>query len=125
MLLGTYQMFDETVLEDRHFLAVASAIEHANTASHHDVHEELMPHVNHVDYAEIKSLLLPILGNIPASYCFPGEPLGITNRVRQHIALQPDCQWLSPMTRFFVSVMKTRHIFLPYLMMTQRPFSPL
>ncbi len=57
-----------------------------------DVMADLNPHVNVLDYPEAKPALLNILAQHRQAIALPGEPLGVTNKVTHHIALQPGAQ---------------------------------
>ncbi len=53
---------------------------------------KLSPHVKALDYPEGKSALLKLLTKHRHAVALPGEPLGLTNRLTHHIALQPDAK---------------------------------
>ncbi len=57
-----------------------------------DVMAHLKPHVNVLDYPETNPALLQLLAKHRQAIALPGEPLGVTNTVTHHIALQPDAQ---------------------------------
>ncbi len=57
-----------------------------------DVMAHLRPHVNVLDYPEAKPALLNLLAQHRQAIALPGEPLGVTNNVTHHIALQPGAQ---------------------------------
>ncbi len=52
----------------------------------------LRPHVNALDYPEAKHALLNLLAQYRQAIALPGEPLGVTNKVTHHFALQPGAQ---------------------------------
>ncbi len=52
----------------------------------------LRPHVNVLDYPEAKPALLHLLAQHRQTIALPGEPLGVTNKVAHHTALQPGTQ---------------------------------
>ncbi len=53
---------------------------------------QLSPHVKTLDYREGKSALLELLAKNRHAVALAGEPLGPTNRLTHHIALQPDAK---------------------------------
>ncbi len=57
-----------------------------------DVVAQLSPHLKNMDYPEGKPALLELLAKHRQAVALPGEPLGLTDRISHHIALQPDAQ---------------------------------
>ncbi len=53
---------------------------------------QLKPHVNVLDYPATKPALLQLLAKHRQVIDLPGEPLGVSNKVTHHIALQPGAQ---------------------------------
>ncbi len=90
VLLGTFEMFDPSSLESSP-LSVAGV----STQLDEDlsvVVAQLSPHVKTLDYPEGKSALPKLLAKHRHAVALPGEPLGLTNRLTHHIALQPDAK---------------------------------
>ncbi len=52
----------------------------------------MRPHVNVLDYPEAKPTLLNLLAQYRQTIALPDEPLGVTNKVTHHNALQPGTQ---------------------------------
>ncbi len=91
VLLGPFDIFDPSSLEESSPLPVAGV----STQFDEDLSNvvaQLSPHVKTLDYPEGKSALLKLLAKQRHAVALLGEPLGLTNRLIHHIALQPDAK---------------------------------
>ncbi len=82
-------MFDPSSLEESSPLPVAGVSTQLDE-DFSDVVAQLSPHVKTRDYSEGKSALLKLLAKHRHAVALPREPLGLTNRLTRHIALQHD-----------------------------------
>ncbi len=84
-------MFDPSSLEESSPLPVAGVSTQLDEDLS-DVVAQLSLHVKTLDFPEGKSALLELLAKHRHAVALPGEPLGLTNRLTHHIALQPDAK---------------------------------
>ncbi len=92
-LLGTFEVLDQSSTEEPLPLLVAGVnAQNADVADLTEVMAHLRPHVNVLDYPQAKPSLLNLLTQHRQAIALPGEPLGVTNKVTQHTALQPGAQ---------------------------------
>ncbi len=93
VLLFTFEVLDLSSTEETLPLPVAGVnAQNADVTDLADVMAHLRPHVNVLDYPEAKLALLNLLAQHRQAIAFPGEPLGVTNKVTHHTALQPGAQ---------------------------------
>ncbi len=83
-------MFDPSALEESSPLPVAGVSTQLDEDLS-DVVAQLSPHVKTLNYPKGKSALLKLLAKHRHD-ALSGEPLGLTNRLTYHIALQPDAK---------------------------------
>ncbi len=96
MLLATYEVLDLSSFEESLPLPVAGVTAHdADVTDLTGVMAQLKPDINVLDYPATKPALLQLLAKYRQAIALPGEPLGVTNKVTHHIALQPVRQWLA------------------------------
>ncbi len=91
VLLGTFEMFDASSLEESSPLPVACVSTQLDEDLS-DVVAQLSPHVKTLAYPEGKSALLELLAKHRHAVALPGETLCLTNRLTHHIALQHDAK---------------------------------
>ncbi len=89
-VLGTFEMFDSSSLEESYPFPVAGVRNKLVDEDLSDVVAQLSPHVKKLDYPKGKTALLKLLAKHRHGVAMPGEPLGLTNRLTHHISLQPD-----------------------------------
>ncbi len=93
VLLGTFEVLDLSSIEQPLPLPVAGVnAQNADVTDFTDVMAHLRPHVNVLDYSEAKPALLNLLAQHRQAITLSGEPLGVTDKVTHHIALQPGDQ---------------------------------
>ena len=90
VLLGTFETLDLSSIEESLPLPVAGInATSSDMTDLTDVVAQLRPHVHISDYPEAKPALLQLLAQHRPAIALSGEPLGVTNKVTHHIALQP------------------------------------
>ncbi len=92
VLLGTFEVLDQSSLEEAPSLPVAGVSAQLSDDDLSDVMAQLAPHVKGLDYPDGKPALLKLLAQHRQAVALPGESLGLTNRVTHHITLQPNAQ---------------------------------
>ncbi len=93
VLFGTFEVLDLSFTEEPLPLHVAGVnAQDADVTDLTEVMAHLRPHVNVLDYTEAKPALLNLLAQHRQAITSPDEPLGVTNKVTHHTALQPGAQ---------------------------------
>ena len=92
VLLGQFEVFDPSSLEESSPFPVASVCAQQNDEDLSDVVAEIAPYVKTPDYPEGKTALLKLLAQHRPAVALPGEALGLTTRVAHSITLQPDAK---------------------------------
>ncbi len=85
-------MFDPSCLQESSPLPVDGVSTKLVEEDDSDVVAQLSEHVKKLYYLEGKSALLKLLAKHRQAVALPGEALGLTNRLRHHIFLQPDAK---------------------------------
>ena len=84
--LGSFSIYDANLLQDPVTCVAAVSSQPTLTSSP----EELEPHLQVMDFPDMKKCLLDLLVKHRKAFALPGEPLGVTNKVQHHIQLKPD-----------------------------------
>ncbi len=93
VFFGTFEFLDQSSTEEPLLLPFTGVnAQNEDVSNLTDVIVHLRPHVNVLDYPEAKPALLNLLIEHRQAIALPGEPLGVTNKVTHHIALQPGAQ---------------------------------
>ncbi len=93
VFLGTFDVLHLSSIEEPlHLPAGAVKAQNADVTDLADVMAHLRPHVIVLDYPEAKPALLNLLAQRRQAVTLQKEPLGVTNKVTHHIALQPCTQ---------------------------------
>ncbi len=92
VLLGTFEVLDLPSTKEPLLPVAGVNAQNADVTDLTDVMAHLRPHINVLDYPEAKPALLNLLSQHRQAIALPGEPLGVTNKVTHHIALQPGGQ---------------------------------
>ncbi len=91
--LGTYGVLDLSSTEESLPFPVAGVnAQNLDVTIITDVIASLMPNVNVLDYPDAKPGLLKLQTQHRQAIALPGEPLGVTSKVTNHIPLQPGAQ---------------------------------
>ncbi len=93
VLLGTFEVLDPSSTVEPLPLSVPGVIaQNADVTDLTNVTAHLRSHVNVLDYPETKPALMNLLAQHRQAIDLSGEPLGVTNKVNYHTALQPGVQ---------------------------------
>ena len=88
--LGSFSVIDEASFQDSPPLVGAVDSQSTSSCSSVELITQLEAHVKVVDFPAEKHRLFDTLAAHRAAIAFPGEPLGVTDRVQHHIDLQPN-----------------------------------
>ncbi len=90
VLLGHFEVYKASSLEESSRIPVASVSAQSPDADVSDVVAQLAPHVKTPDYPDGNPALLQVLAKHRQAVALPGEPLRLTDKVTHTITLQPD-----------------------------------
>lgn len=88
--LGSFSVIDEASFQDSPPLIGAVDSQSTSSCSSAELITKLEAHVKVVDFPAEKHRLFDTLVAHRQAIAFPGEPLGVTDRVQHHIDLQPN-----------------------------------